>query len=315
MKIHQGESPIKPEHFNKPNRAVVTSGTFDGVHIGHQKILNRVIELARETDGESVVLTYWPHPRMVLKPDNHGLKLLSTFNEKAALLESAGIDHLIRIPFTEDFSRLTSEEFVRRILINSLGTRYLVIGYDHRFGKNREGGLEHLQQNQEAYGFEVEEIPRQDIDDIGVSSTKIRNALENGDIETANSYLNRSYSLTGKVVKGQQNGRNIGFPTANVHIAEDYKLIPADGAYAAWAVVNGKPHGAMMNIGVRPTVGDGKRTVETHIFGFSENLYGEEVTLQLVAPLRPEMKFNSLEHLASQLTEDKEKARALLGLT
>jgi riboflavin kinase / FMN adenylyltransferase len=315
MKIHQGESPIKPEHFNKPNRAVVTSGTFDGVHIGHQKILNRVIELARETDGESVVLTYWPHPRMVLKPGNHGLKLLSTFNEKAALLESAGIDHLIRIPFTEDFSRLTSEEFVRRILINSLGTRYLVIGYDHRFGKNREGGLEHLQQNQEAYGFEVEEIPRQDIDDIGVSSTKIRNALENGDIETANSYLNRSYSLTGKVVKGQQNGRNIGFPTANVHIAEDYKLIPADGAYAAWAVVNGKPHGAMMNIGVRPTVGDGKRTVETHIFGFSENLYGEEVTLQLVAPLRPEMKFNSLEHLASQLTEDKEKARALLGLT
>ncbi len=315
MKIHQGESPIKPEHFNKPNRAVVTSGTFDGVHIGHQKILNRVIELARETDGESVVLTYWPHPRMVLKPGNHGLKLLSTFNEKAALLESAGIDHLIRIPFTEDFSRLTSEEFVRRILINSLGTRYLVIGYDHRFGKNREGGLEHLQQNQEAYGFEVEEIPRQDIDDIGVSSTKIRNALENGDIETANSYLNRSYSLTGKVVKGQQNGRNIGFPTANVHIAEDYKLIPADGSYAAWAVVNGKPHGAMMNIGVRPTVGDGKRTVETHIFGFSENLYGEEVTLQLVAPLRPEMKFNSLEHLASQLTEDKEKARALLGLT
>lgn len=315
MKIHQGESPIKPEHFNKPNRAVVTSGTFDGVHIGHQKILNRVIELARETDGESVVLTYWPHPRMVLKPGNHGLKLLSTFNEKAALLESAGIDHLIRIPFTKDFSRLTSEEFVRRILINSLGTRYLVIGYDHRFGKNREGGLEHLQQNQEAYGFEVEEIPRQDIDDIGVSSTKIRNALENGDIETANSYLNRSYSLTGKVVKGQQNGRNIGFPTANVHIAEDYKLIPADGSYAAWAVVNGKPHGAMMNIGVRPTVGDGKRTVETHIFGFSENLYGEEVTLQLVAPLRPEMKFNSLEHLASQLTEDKEKARALLGLT
>lgn len=315
MKIHQGESPIYPEDFHKPYRAVVTSGTFDGVHIGHQKILNRVIELARETGGESVVLTYWPHPRMVLKPGSHGLKLLSTFEEKAALLESAGIDHLVRIPFTKDFSQLSSEEFVRKILINSLGTRYLVIGYDHRFGKNREGGLEHLQQNQQTYGFEVEEIPRQDIDDIGVSSTKIRNALENGDIETANSYLNRPYSLTGRVVKGKQNGRNIGFPTANVRVAEDYKLIPADGAYAARAIVNGTPHGAMMNIGMRPTVGDGTRTVETHIFDFTENLYGQELTLQLVAPLRPEMKFESLEHLASQLAKDKEKARVLLGLT
>jgi len=255
MKIYEGLSQFE----NVPN-PVVTSGTFDGVHLGHQKILQRIREIAKSINGETILLTFWPHPRLVLYPKEHNLRLLSTFEEKAKLLRQFGIDHLISIPFTREFSQLTSQEFIQSILVDKIKTKKLVIGYDHRFGKNREGSFEYLQQHSGEFGFDLEEISRQDVDEIGVSSTKIRNALESGDIITANNFLGRPYELNGLVIKGQQIGRSIGFPTANVHIPNSYKLIPKDGVYAVEASVNGSLYKAMLNIGNRPTV-DGSSKV------------------------------------------------------
>ncbi|MEO0333726.1 MAG: riboflavin kinase, partial [Bacteroidota bacterium] len=210
MKIHrQGKIDVPPR------QPVVTSGTFDGVHFGHQKILARLKELAQEANGETVVLTFWPHPRLVLQGTESSLKLLNTFEEKAHLLEQAGIDHLVQMPFTEEFSHLSPHDYVQRILVDQLGTKFLVIGYDHRFGRNREGNFDYLQQHANSFGFQVEEIPRQDIDDIGVSSTKIRKALNSGDVASAKLYLGRPYEISGIVVGGDKIGRNLGFPTAN----------------------------------------------------------------------------------------------------
>jgi len=288
---------------------VVTSGTFDGVHLGHQKILKRIVELAKKENGETVLITFWPHPRLVLYPNEHKLRLLSTFEEKAKLLEKSGIDHLISIPFTKEFSQLTSQEFIQSVLVDKLKTKKLVIGYDHRFGKNREGGFEYLQKNSQAFGFDLEEISREDVDDIGVSSTKIRNALMAGEIETATKYLGRPYELNGIVIKGQQIGRSIGFPTANIHIPNDYKLIPKDGVYAIDVVVDGDKHQAMMNIGNRPTVDGTKKTVEAHLFDFDGNLYDHQVTLYLKKYLREEKKFENLEELKKQLNKDQVAAR------
>ncbi len=291
---------------------VVTSGTFDGVHLGHQKILQRIVELAKKENGETVLITFWPHPRLVLYPDEHNLRLLSTFEEKAKLLEESRIDHLISIPFTKEFSQLTSQEFIQSVLVDKLKTKKLVIGYDHRFGKNREGGFEYLQENCQSFGFELEEISREDVDDIGVSSTKIRKALFEGEIETATKYLGRSYELNGLVIKGEQIGRSIGFPTANVHIPNDYKLIPKDGVYAIDVVVDGKSYQAMMNIGNRPTVNGTKKTVEAHLFDFDGNLYDHQVTLHLKKYLREEKKFNNLDELKDQLKKDQMAARDII---
>lgn len=312
MIIHDGSEeaaiPLK-----RPHSAIVTSGTFDGVHVGHQKILSRVRELAQQQAGESVVVTFWPHPRFVLQADAKELKLLSTFEEKAALFEEAGIDHLVKIPFTKAFSQLSSHEFITRILVNKINTRYLVIGYDHRFGKNREGSFEYLKQDAAKYGFEVEEIPRQDIDHIGVSSTKIRKAIMEGDMRTANEYLGRPYSLKGQVADGQKLGRSIGFPTANLQGIASYKLIPADGVYAVRATVQQTSYHGMMNIGFRPTVEGREHGVEVHLFDFNQTIYGEMLQVEVLERIRSEMKFSSMEALKEQLLKDQQQARDILS--
>lgn len=307
MKIYEGL-----EGFEPVSNAVVTSGTFDGVHLGHQKILKRIREIARSIQGETVLITFWPHPRLVLHPHNHQLRLLSTFEEKANLLRQFGIDHLVTIPFTQEFSQMSSKEFIQQILIDRIHTRKLVIGYDHRFGKNREGSFEYLQQHSQEFGFELEEISREDVEEIGVSSTKIRKALESGDIRTANLYLSRPYELNGLVVKGQQIGRSIGFPTANIHVPNDYKLIPKDGVYAVQAKVEDKLYKAMLNIGNRPTVDGTKKTVETHLFDFQGDLYNKLITVYFRDFIREEQKFDGLEALKKQLIEDQKTAKSVL---
>jgi len=307
MKIYEGLAGFTPV-----KNAVVTSGTFDGVHLGHQKILNRIREIARTIQGETVLITFWPHPRLVLYPEEHNLRLLSTFEEKAKLLRQLGIDHLITIPFTQEFSQLSSEEFIRKVLIDSIKTKKLVIGYDHRFGKNREGSFEYLKDNSASFGFDLEEISRQDVDEIGVSSTKIRKALESGDVKTALIWLGRPYELNGIVIKGQQIGRSIGFPTANIHIPNDYKLIPKDGVYAVEASVDGSMYKAMLNIGNRPTVDGTKKTVEANLFDFQGDLYDKQITIYFREFLRVEQKFESLDALKDQLVQDQRTARTLL---
>jgi riboflavin kinase/FMN adenylyltransferase len=291
------------EEFQKIKNAVVTTGTFDGVHIGHLKIINRLREIANDVKGETVLLTFFPHPRMVLFSDND-LKLISTKNEKIALLEQAGIDHLIIHPFSREFSRLSSVEFVRDILVNKIGTSRLVIGYNHHFGRNREGGFEHLKEYGPMYGFQVEEICAQDIDEVSVSSTKIRKALDSGQIITAREYLTHDFSLTGIVVKGDHLGHQIGFPTANIKVVDSHKLVPANGVYAVRALIHDKEYKGMLNIGVRPTVDGTEKTIEVHIIGFDEDIYGEELTVLFDDWIRDEKKFDGLDALKAQLEND-----------
>lgn len=292
--------------------AIVTQGTFDGVHAAHRVIINRVKELAAQYDGETVLMTFDPHPRMVLFPDEHGLRLLHTLDEKIAALEQEGIDHLVVIPFTKEFSRLTSLQFIRDIIVNKLGTKVLVIGYDHRFGKNREGTFQHLKDFSSLYGFEVEEIPEQDVDNVAVSSTRIRLALEAGDINTANKYLGKKYAVSGIVMKGKQLGRTIGYPTANIAVLDPVKLIPADGVYAVEVFFNNKWYGGMLNAGYRPTVDGKTHSIEVHIFDFNEDLYGKNITVRFVDKLRDEIKFNGIDALKNQLEKDKLHAIAVL---
>ncbi len=308
MIIYNGLDDIQP----LPN-AVVTSGTFDGVHRGHQTILARLTEVAQASGGESVLITYWPHPRTVVSNDSQNLKLLTTLDEKIELLDQAGVDHLVVIPFTRSFSELTSEEYIRQILIDKIGTKKLVIGYDHRFGRDREGGFDYIQAHQSEYGFEVEEIPRQDVEAVGVSSSKIRTALNEGHIHTANLFLGRSYGLTGTIVKGRQLGRTIGFPTANLQVDDPAKLIPANGVYAVEVDYGGQTFGGMLNIGFRPTVSGTHQTIETYIFDFDKDIYGEHMTLRFREFLRPEQKFEGLPALVAQLKLDEESARKVLG--
>ena len=308
MKIFEGLANFVPV-----KNAVVTSGTFDGVHLGHQKILKRIRDIADQCNGETVLITFWPHPRLVLFPHEHNLRLLSTFEEKAKLLREYGIDYLVTLPFTKEFSEMSSEDFIQKILIEKIQTKKLVIGYDHRFGKNREGSFEYLKENIQKYHFELEEIPREDIDHVGISSSKIRKALEIGNIETANEYLGRDYELNGIIIKGQQLGRSIGFPTANIYIPNDYKLVPCDGAYAVKVNVEGKVYDGMLNIGMRPTVNGTSRTIEVNLFDFNGDLYDLRVCVYFKAYLRPEVKFLNLEVLKAQLENDKKKAIEILS--
>lgn len=307
MKIYHQLADFHPT----PN-SIVTSGTFDGVHLGHQKILRRLQELAKRKQGETVLLTYWPHPRLILKPEDKSLRLLTTLSEKVKLLEGLGVDHLIILPFTKELSQMSSEDFIRDILVKKIQTKTLVIGYDHKFGKNREGSFDYLQSHSHLFGFEVEEISRQDVDDSGVSSTKIRTALAQGDISTANKYLGRSYQLSGQVVKGQQIGRSIGFPTANIQVSDDYKLLPRDGAYAIYAEVDAVRYKAILNIGDRPTVDGQKKTIEVHLIEFEGDLYGQELCIHFEMFLREEKRFESLEALKNQLVIDRERAIFIL---
>lgn len=299
-------------NFRPLRNAIVTSGTFDGVHLGHQKILSRLQETAEASGGETVVITFWPHPRMVVSKDSQNLRLLSTIDEKIELLRQNGVQHLVVVPFTREFSELSSNEFIQQILIDTIGTKKLVIGYDHHFGKNREGSFEYLQKNAHRFGFEIEEIPAQEIDNLTVSSTKIRQSLAEGKTSTANELLGRNYTFTGVIVKGRQLGRTIGYPTANVQVLEPYKLIPADGVYAVRVHVRGQWLKGVMSIGFRPTVNGIGRTQEVYIFDFQENIYGEKMTVEHVDFIRPELTFDGLEALKKAIDDDCKAALQLL---
>lgn len=300
------------DEFQKVKGAVVTTGTFDGVHVGHRKIIDRLNEIARKIDGESVLLTFHPHPRMVLFPDDHGLELITTMDEKIQLLEEAGIDNLIIHPFTKGFSRKTSLEFIREVLVEKIGTAVLVIGYDHHFGRNREGSFEHLKESGPLYGFQVEEISVQDVDDVAVSSTKIRNALHNGDVATAGKYLAHPFQLSGTVIHGDKLGREIGFPTANIQVDSDTKIIPANGVYGCYVLLGEEKFKGMLNIGLRPTVNGNERRIEVNVFDLDRELYGESITLMLKDRIRNEEKFESVEQLKERLKIDKNLAEAML---
>lgn len=300
------------KNFSISKKSIVTIGTFDGVHVGHQKIMEQLVATAQENNAKSVLLTFFPHPRMVLQKDN-SLKLINTIAEKIEILEKTGLDYLIIHPFDKDFSRLTAFDFVRTILVNHLNTAELVIGYDHRFGKNREGNFEQLQEYGHMYDFKVTEIPAQDINQISVSSTKIRNAILNAEIEKANEYLGYSFSLKGTVVSGEKLGNTIGYPTANIELLETYKLIPKTGAYLIRSFLHGKTIYGMMNIGNRPTVNGVKETIEVHFFDLNKDLYGRQLTIELLTFLRDEQKFSSIEELKKQLFLDKEKSLELIS--
>jgi riboflavin kinase/FMN adenylyltransferase len=283
------------------------------VHLGHCTILEK-LKSYRLVDGhEAVVVTFNPHPRLVLQPNNTSLELLNSLEEKIELLSKQGIDHLLVIPFDMKFAALSSLEFIQQILVETIGTKKLVIGHDHHFGKNREGSFENLRQSGPQFGFEVEEIPAKDIDHVAISSTKIREALHNGDILTANTFLGYQYRMEGTVVKGRQIGNTLGFPTANLEISGDRKLIPKNGVYAVTVSIQNSIYQGMMNIGNRPTVeNNGERKVEVHLLNFSKNLYGEKIRINCIDRIRSEKKFASLEELKFQLHQDKNQIQQIL---
>ncbi|MEZ4738907.1 MAG: riboflavin biosynthesis protein RibF [Flavobacteriales bacterium] len=293
--------------FKNVERPVLTTGTFDGVHKGHRTILERLSDLAQKEDGESVLFTFHPHPRMVLFPTDNDLKLLSTQQEKIALLEAAGLQHLLVIPFSRQFSRMHALEYVRDVLVGGIGIHAVVIGYDHRFGRNREGDLHLLKQLGDAYDFVVEEIPAQEVDHVKVSSTKVRQALLDGEVARANELLGYRYSLSGLVVKGDRIGRTLGYPTANIGAIDRYKLVPGDGVYAVTIQLQSGDHRGMLYIGERPTVRTGlaARTVEVNIFDLDRDLYGEMITVHFVEKVRGDMRFADLEALKQQLHADR----------
>ncbi len=299
------------DDFSKLKHAVVTSGTFDGVHLGHKKILTRLVEKARDTGSESVVITFWPHPRAVLQPDQP-TSLLTSLDEKIELIGESNPDHLIVLPFSRDFSNQSSLEFIHSILIDKIGTKYLIIGYDHRFGKNREGSFEFLKDNASGFGFEVEEIPREDVRNVTISSTNIRKSLQLGDLDNVQTLLGRSYFITGIVVHGEKIGRELGFPTANIQPDESLKLIPRDGVYAIEAEWNKIRYPGMMNIGYRPTMGGLSHVIEAHLFDFDKKIYGDHLRIYFRHYLRPEKRFDSIDDLKAQLNEDKLSALDLL---
>jgi riboflavin kinase/FMN adenylyltransferase len=301
------------DEFTAVKNAVVTIGTFDGVHIGHRKIIARIKELAEECGGETVLLTFFPHPRMILHPEDESIKMINTITEKAALLEELGIDHLIITPFSRDFSNQTPEDYIRDILVNKIGTKKIVIGYDHRFGKDRMGGLNDLLKLGPVCGFDVIEIPEQDINEVAISSTVIRNALLNGAIELANTFLGYPFFITGKVGRGDQIGRKIGYPTANIMIEETYKLIPDDGIFSAKVNINGIVYKGMAYIGTRPTINGISRNIEVNIFDFDTEVYGQNVSMQFFNFVRGDIKFESLDELIVQLGKDKDDVLALLA--
>lgn len=296
------------EHIPNP---VLTIGTFDGVHIGHQKIIQQLNNEAKKLNGQSVLLTFYPHPRMVLNPTNHGLKLLQTQEEKLSKLNKYGLENIIVIPFTQEFANLSAEEFVKKYLVEKLKVKKLVIGYDHQFGKNREGGIEFLNSICDKYNFTVNEIPAQEINEVNISSTRIRKAIEEGDVTIANRYLGDAFTISGTVVRGEQLGRKIGFPTANILIDDETKIIPSSGVYAVKASVEkGEEIQAMMNIGTRPTVSEAlKTTIEVNLFDFNEDIYTKQIEISILSKIRDEQKFENIEALISQLKNDEKICR------
>lgn len=314
------------EEFNFSGNSAVTIGTFDGVHIGHQKIISNLQKAAKEIQGESVVLTFFPHPRLIINPDDEGLKLISDIQEKTHQLYKAGVDHLIITPFTRDFSNQTPEEYINGVLVRKLRTKKIVIGYDHHFGKDRKGTIKDLRELSTIYDFEVQEIPKQDIDDVSISSTRIREALIKGDVETANKYLGYPFQLTGKVTVGDQVGRTIGFPTANLTIAESHKLIPAYGIYAVQAEVidtlaNDVSSGpyqdpepilkadALAYIGTRPTLDGINRTIEVHLLDYQGDLYKKTIKVHFLHFIRHDQRFEGMEPMIQQMKKDETQVR------
>ncbi|WP_396141515.1 bifunctional riboflavin kinase/FAD synthetase [Flavobacterium sp.] len=306
MKIYQSISD-----FFCNRKTIITIGTFDGVHLGHQKIVAQITKNAHALNCDSLVLTFFPHPRMVLQEGTE-MKQLNTLNEKIALLDNLGIDNLVIHPFDKEFSRLTAEEFVKKVLVDVFKIKKIIIGHDHRFGRNRTATIDDLINFGETYGFEVEQISAEEINEVSISSTKIRNALLEGNIELAANYLGYDYSLTGIIFKGKQLGRTIGYPTANITIEEDYKLIPNNGVYIAKSVLNGKTVFGMMNIGTQPTVDGTKQTIEINFFDFKQDLYGQKITISLLHRMRSEQKFESIDALKNQLGIDKKTALAFI---
>ncbi len=301
------------DNFPGSANAVVTIGTFDGVHIGHQQIIRNLRKLAAETHGETVLLTFFPHPRMVLQPDDNDLKLITTMVEREDLLRSFGIDHLIIQPFDKEFSRISATEFVRDQLVQKIGMKTLVIGYDHHFGRNREGSYKDLEEMAPVYGFRLEEINEQVINHVAVSSTKVRKALLEGDIDSANQLLGHRFSIRGKVVMGDKIGRTLGFPTANVEIIEPYKLIPSEGIYAVQVSVEQQLKNGMLYIGHRPVVNGKSLRIEVNIFDFNEDVYNKEIQIIFVAKIRGDLPFTDLEKLKEKMKEDKDIATKLLS--
>lgn len=295
-------------NFSTSEKTYVTIGTFDGVHFGHQQIIEKLVLEAKKANRKSVLLTFFPHPRMVLQKDN-SLELINTIEERAELLKKTGLDYLIIHPFSKEFSRMTALEFVRDLLVNQLNISKLIIGYDHHFGKNREGNIVQLTEYSHLYDFTVEEIPAQDIDDVSVSSTKVRRALAEGNIETANNYLGYNFMLTGTVVNGKKLGGTIGYPTANIDVKESYKLIPKTGVYVVKSTIEKKEVFGIMNIGNRPTVDGNHQTIEVHFLDFNDNLYNQNLTIELLYFLRDEEKFSSIETLIVQIKKDEQTAR------
>lgn len=292
-------------NYNSKAKTIVTIGTFDGVHIGHKKIIDKIVHTAIEENCESLLLTFFPHPRIVLQ-DNSVVKLLNTLSEKEFLLETTGLNSLIVHPFTQEFSRLSAEEFVKTILVDKLNIKKIIIGYDHRFGRNRSADINDLIYFGEKYNFEVEQISAEEINDIAVSSTKIRTALSDGNIALANNYLGYNYFFSGKVVKGKQLGRTIGFPTANIEISEEYKLLPKNGVYIVKSTIDNQKLFGMMNIGTRPTVDGKNQTIEVYFLDFDKDIYNTNLTVEIIDFIREEQKFPSFEDLKNQINKDKE---------
>ncbi|MCM8570993.1 bifunctional riboflavin kinase/FAD synthetase [Gramella jeungdoensis] len=303
MKEHKGANS-----FISERQTVVTIGTFDGVHAGHRKIIERLVNSAHANNLDSVVLTFFPHPRMVLQKES-GIQLINTIDERKQLLEQTGIDHLVIHPFTHQFSRLTALEFVRDILVNKLKAKKIIIGYDHRFGRNRTADIDDLKNFGEEFGFEVEEISQQDVEQVAVSSTKIRNALLEGRVERANMYLQHPFTLTGTIVKGRGIGKELGFPTANLEVKEEYKLIPKNGVYVIRTVIDGEQVYGMMNIGTNPTVGGKEKTIESYFFDIDKDLYGKQLQIELLVRIRDEKKFGSVNDLKLAMKQDQAFSR------
>ena len=296
-----------------PNKqTVVTIGTFDGVHIGHQKIIKRLINTGKAEGLKSVILTFFPHPRMVLQKDSN-IKLINTIDERHDILKDLGVEFLIIKKFTHEFSRLSAEDFVKEILVEKLNAKKVIIGYDHRFGRNRNADINDLKAYGDTYGFDVEEISVQDINDVAVSSTKIRTALIDGDVQKANAYLGHPFMLTGKVTKGRGLGKKLGFPTANIEVKEAYKLIPKQGSYIVQSTINKKKVYGMMNIGFNPTVNGETQTIEVHFFDFDRDIYEANLKIELLERIRDEEKFESVEALKIQLANDKDTALAFIS--
>jgi riboflavin kinase / FMN adenylyltransferase len=291
----------------KINTPFVTVGTFDGVHLGHQYIFEQLINEAKKHGGESVLITFWPHPRMVVKKAENNISMINTIEEKIELIEKQGIDHFIILPFTKEFSQLSSKEFIDKYLYQLIGIKGLIVGYDHKFGKDRQGNFEELKLCADKYGFRIKKIDALSVNNENISSTKIRNALLQGEIEKANEYLSRKFTLPGHVTNGRKIGRDLGFPTANIQPNSQYKLIPRDGVYAVKVEVETKIFNGMLNIGTRPTFNDGaiNKSIEVHIIDFNGNLYHQDIKLYFHKRIRDEFKFNSIEELVSQLHKDK----------